>query len=162
MGTFTDPGVLFTVPWHDTWRVHTGNPISRSSVVSRTPASMTSPRTPRAISDDASSSPNIPCVEGAVVVTTSTSPGQQTSTAAWIMMLSPGWLSTVTADPAILIPCWIGRSSGPRYPMRPIASWTVAVPASRKPSIVCGPARSISRTTTCGRELTAHRPIAAG
>ena len=41
-GTFTDPGLAFTVPWHDTWRDHTAKPIARSSAVSRTPASMTS------------------------------------------------------------------------------------------------------------------------
>ena len=37
---------------------------------------------------------------GAVFVTTRTSPGWQTSTAAWIMRLSPGWHETVTAEPA--------------------------------------------------------------
>ena len=39
-GTFTEPGVAFTVPWHDTYWLHTGNPIDRRSLVSRTPASI--------------------------------------------------------------------------------------------------------------------------
>ena len=89
-GTLTEPGLLFTVPWQETWRVQTGKPMSRRSAESRTPASITSPRTPRAISDEASRSPNIPWVDGAVLTTTKTSPSWHTSTAAWIMMLSPG------------------------------------------------------------------------
>ena len=73
-GTLTDPGDALTVPSHDTWRDHTGKPISRRSSVSRTPASITRPRTPRAITEVASSSPNIPCVDGAVLATTRMSP----------------------------------------------------------------------------------------
>src|SRR4051794_34828525 len=64
------------------------------------------------------------------------------------MRLSPGWLSTVTAEPAILTSCWIGRRSTPAKPNRPIASCTVAVPAAPNPSTTAGSARSISRTTT--------------
>ena len=81
--------------------------------MSRTPASITRPRTPRAINDVAISSPNMPWVDGAVLATTSRSPAWHVSTAAWIMMLSPGWLSTVTADPAILVSCWRATMCGP-------------------------------------------------
>ena len=147
-GTLTEPGDAFTVPWHDTWRDHTGKPSWRSSWVSRTPASITRPRTPRAMSELASNSPNIPCVDGAVFVTTRTSPAEQTSTAAWIIRLSPGWLDTVTAEPASRTPCWIGRMSGPTKPRRPIASWTVDVPAASSSAIASGAARGIRRTTT--------------
>ena len=56
----------------------------------------------------------MPCVDGAVVATTKMSPSWHTSTAAWIMRLSPGCDSTVTAVPATFAPTWIGRRSGPR------------------------------------------------
>jgi hypothetical protein len=46
----------------------------------------------------------MPSVDGEVVVTTRTSPGRHTSTAAWIMRLSPGWQDTVIAEPAITVP----------------------------------------------------------
>ena len=74
------------------------------------------------MSDVASSSPNMPWDDGAVFVTTSTSPALHTSTAAWIIRLSPGWQRTVTAEPASRVPCWIGRRSGPAKPRRPSAS----------------------------------------
>ena len=106
-----------------------GKPIARSSATSRTPASMTRPRTPRAASEVASSSPNIPSVHGEAVVTTSRSPAWHCSTAAWIMRLSPGQHSAVTAVPPVRVPSWIGRRPGPRYPARPIASCTVATPS---------------------------------
>ncbi len=76
----------------------------RSSNTSRTPASTTTPTHPLAITDVASSSPNIPFVEGAVVAMMRMSPGSMTSTAAWIMMLSPGAQETVTAEPEIRAP----------------------------------------------------------
>ena len=67
IGTFTDPGVAFTVP--EAWiaRDQTGRPKRRRSEMSRTPASTTTPAHPRAITDVASNSPNIPFVEGEVV-----------------------------------------------------------------------------------------------
>ena len=91
---------------------------------------MTRPRTPRAASEVASSSPNIPSVHGEVVVTTRRSPARHCSTAAWIIRLSPGQHSAVTAVPPVRAPSWIGRRPGPRYPDRPIASCTVATPSS--------------------------------
>jgi hypothetical protein len=60
----------------------TGKPMAVMSATSRTPASMTSPATPRACADTASSSPNIPSVDSDVVETTSTSPARQSSSAA--------------------------------------------------------------------------------
>ena len=60
-----------------------------------------------------------------MVVTTRTSPGRHCSIAAWIIRLSPGQFSTVTAEPAIRAPSWIGRSAAPTQPSRPIASCTV-------------------------------------
>src|SRR5437867_12279088 len=100
-GTLTDPGVAFTVPCALIALAHTGNPIAVMSVTSRTPASITRPATPRARADTASSSPNIPSVDSDVVVTTSTSPVRQTSSAAWIIRLSPGWHETVIAVPLV-------------------------------------------------------------
>ena len=65
---------------------------------------MTSPRTPRAISEVARRSPKYPSLEGAIVPTTSTSPACASSTATWIIQLSPGGTSTVTAEPAAAAP----------------------------------------------------------
>src|SRR5436190_189537 len=73
-GMFTDPGVALTVPWALMAFAQTGKFIAVMSVTSRTPASITSPTTPRARAETASSSPNIPSVDSAVVVTTRTSP----------------------------------------------------------------------------------------
>src|SRR5262245_54850291 len=160
-GTLTDPAVALTVPWHETWRDHTGKPSWRSSAVSRTPASTTSARTPRAITEVASSSPNMPCEDGAVLVTTRTSPSSHTSTAAWIIRLSPGWLDTVTAVPATRTPCWIGRMSAPTNPRRPIASWTVAVPASPSEATTARSGRETLRTTTCRCTTTATSQMLA-
>ena len=75
---------------------------------------MISPRTPRAASEVASSSPNAPSQDGDVVVITMRSPGWACSTAAWIIRLSPGQQTTVSATPAIRAPCWFGRIAGPR------------------------------------------------
>ena len=59
-GTFTEPSVAFTVPRAQIARDQTGNFIADSVATSRTPASITSPRAPRARYDVASRSPNIP------------------------------------------------------------------------------------------------------
>lgn len=128
IGTLTEPPVALTVPWADTARDQAAKPMSRSSWVSRMPALMTMPRTPRRWSAVANSSPNRPSVHGEVVVTTRTSPSPHCSTAAWIIRLSPGQLSTVTAVPATRTPCWTGRIPGPSSPVRPMASLTVATP----------------------------------
>jgi len=98
-GTLTDPGVAFTVPCAEMALAHTGNFISVSSLVSRTPASMIKPATPWAWHEVPSKSPNMPSVDSEVVTTTKTSPGLQTSIEAWTIRLSPGWHDTVTAAP---------------------------------------------------------------
>ena len=107
IGTLTLPPVAFTVPCAETAADHAGKPISRSSAVSRMPQFVTMPRTPRCLSAVANSSPNIPSVDGEVVVTTRMSPSPHCSTAAWIIRLSPGQDSTVTAVPAMRVPCWL-------------------------------------------------------
>ena len=114
MGTLTAPAVAFTVPWALTARDHTGNRMLRRSATSRTPQPSTTPRTPRRWSAVANSSPNSPSVEGEFVATTRTSPGRHCSTATWIIRLSPGQHSTVTAVPPMRAPGQAGRSSGPR------------------------------------------------
>src|ERR1039458_3575873 len=114
----------------------------------RTPSSMTRPRTPRTASEVASSSPNIPSVDGDVVVTTSRSPAWHCSAAAWIIRLSPGQHSAVTAVPPTRLPSWMGRSPGPRYPARPIASCTVATPSSARASTTARSARATPVTIT--------------
>ena len=101
-GMFTDPAVAFTVPCALIAFAHTGKFIAVMSVTSRTPASMTRPDAPRARDETASSSPNIPSVDSAVVVTTSTSPSRHSSSDAWIIRLSPAWHDTVIALPATL------------------------------------------------------------
>src|SRR6185436_5344764 len=98
-GTLTAPSVDLTVPLAEIAFDHTGNLISEIGRTSRQPASMTRPITPRARSAVASSSPNIPSVLSAVQPTTSTSPFWHCSTATWIIQLSPGCASTVTAGP---------------------------------------------------------------
>ena len=147
-GTFTEPGVALTVPWHDTCRLHAGKPMALSSAVSRTPASITRPRTPRAWAEVASRSPKKPCADGADTATTRMSPGWQVSIAAWIIRLSPGWHSAVTAAPEMRVPAWMGRMSGPRKPRRPMASCMVALPIGAKASTTADSARSTVRTTT--------------
>ena len=113
-GTLTAPAVAFTVPCALTARDQAGKPISRSSATSRTPLPSTTPRTPRCASAVANSSPNSPSVDGELVATTRTSPGRHCSTATWIIRLSPGQHSTVTAVPPIRAPGHAGRNSGPR------------------------------------------------
>ena len=147
-GTLTAPGVSLTVPCALTAADQAGKPMARSSATSRRPASITMPRTPRAASEVASSSPNIPSVDGEVVVTTSRSPARHCSAAAWIMRLSPGQHSTVTAVPPIRAPSWMGRSPGPRYPARPIASCTVATPSPASWSTMASCARGTPVTIT--------------
>ena len=63
---------------------------------------------------------------------------------------------TVTALPAMAAPCWIGRMPAPAYPIRPIASCTVAEPSAARASTVAASARWMSVTTTC--PVTAGRP----
>jgi hypothetical protein len=53
----TEPSVSLTVPCAETAFDQTGNLISPRAAMSRTPASMISPTTPRALSDVASNSP---------------------------------------------------------------------------------------------------------
>ena len=55
--------------------------MDRRSATSRTPASITSPRIPRALHDVARRSPKYPSVHGEVGVTTRMSPGCATSSA---------------------------------------------------------------------------------
>ena len=57
MGTLTAPRLAFTVPCANTALLQTGNFMSVRLAISRTPASITSPLTPRAISEVASRSP---------------------------------------------------------------------------------------------------------
>src|SRR6476661_2187370 len=103
-GTLTDPSRFFTVPWADTHLDHTGNFIAVSSTMSRQPASITSPRTPRAAKVVASSSPKYPYSEGDSGATINTSPGSHCSTATWIIQLSSGGRLTVTAVPQTRAP----------------------------------------------------------
>ena len=110
----TGPGVALTVPCADTAAQNTGKFIACSSATSRTPPVVTRPRTPRYRSAVASSSPNAPSVPGEVVVTKRMSPGRHCSTAAWIIRLSPGQQTTVTAVPPTREPRWTGRIPGPR------------------------------------------------
>ena len=105
----TAPSVALTVPLAEIAFDHTGKPISLSGLTSRQPASMMRPITPRATSAVASSSPNMPSVLSAVQPTTRMSPFWHCSTATWIIQLSPGCASTVTAGPAIEAPAQIGR-----------------------------------------------------
>ena len=99
----------------------------------------------------------MPWVDGAVLVTTSTSPSRHTSTAAWIIRLSPGWHDTVTAVPARRTPCWIGRRCGPAKPRRPIASCTVAVPIAPRASTV-GAVGAVDRPDDDVAAAHARRP----
>jgi methionine-rich copper-binding protein CopC len=68
-------------------------------------------------------------------------------TYAWIIRLSPGGHETVTAEPAMREPCWIGSMSGWSRRAEP-ASWTVATPAAPSPAITSGAARRILLTMT--------------
>src|ERR1700749_4627315 len=118
-GTFTDPKLALTVPCAQIFLAHTGNFISVSVATTRTPASMISAITPRALSDVANKSPKYPSLQGELGATTSTSPGLHTSTATWIIQLSPGGTKTVTAGPASDGPGEKGRIYGASNPGRP-------------------------------------------
>ena len=96
---FTEPMVAFTVPLAEMALGQTGKPILRRTPTSRQPASMISPRAPRAWNDVASKSPNMPSSLSALSATTTTSPGLICSAATCSIQLSPGWASTVTALP---------------------------------------------------------------
>ena len=105
MGTLTDPNVALTVPWADMAVDQTPKPIARRSRVSRTPASITIARHPRAMADVAKRSPKYPMSQGAVGARTMMSPCCNCSIATWIIQLSPGGADMVTADPAIPKSC---------------------------------------------------------
>src|SRR5258708_12046086 len=98
-GTLTAPSVAFTVPLAEIALDHTGKPISRSDFTSRHPASITRPVTPRAISEVASRSPNIPSVLSVVHPTTRISPGPHCSTATRITQLPPASPPPLTPAP---------------------------------------------------------------
>ena len=125
-----------------------GSPSRSASATSRTPASMTSPRTPWARRLAASRSPTYPSSHGLVGVTTSRSPGCACSTATWIDQLSPGATSQVSALPATRAGRKIGRMSRRSSPVRPWASCTVATPASARPSTTSRSVRGVFRTTS--------------
>ena len=136
-----------TVPAAETHRDQTGNRICASSLTSRQPASMTSPRTPRAASAVASSSPKYPSSQRDVGATTRTSPSAHCSTATWIIQLSPGGTLTVTAVPEIRGPAYTGLRYGASRPLRPWASCVVATPNSANASAAARSARRMLRTT---------------
>src|SRR5215469_15812863 len=147
-GTLTAPAVALTVPCALIAAENTGKPMACSPATSRTPPVVTRPRTPRWASEVASNSPNAPSVDGDEVVTTRKSPAQHCSTAAWIMRLSPGQHSAVTAVPPTRMPGQAGRMPVPRYPDRPVASCTVATPNSASTSTASRSARGQPVTTT--------------
>src|SRR5689334_8003837 len=60
IGTFTDPGPFFVVPFAEISLAQTGNRIAVSSDTSLTPASMTSATTPRTWLESPSKLPNMP------------------------------------------------------------------------------------------------------
>jgi hypothetical protein len=70
---------------------------------------MIRPTPPRALSEVASRSPNMPSVLSVVQATTSMSPGLHCSMATWSIQLSPGCASTVTAVPGDLRAGQTGR-----------------------------------------------------
>src|SRR5215470_14010870 len=146
-GKFTEPRLALTVPLAEMARDHTGNFISVIGAASRQPRSRITPRAPRALTEVASSSPKPPSVFSLEQATTRTSPGFSTSQATWIIQLSPGWHSTVTALPATLAPRHTGRMCGCIRPLRPCASCTVATPRRSSVAIVAGSARWMLRTT---------------
>jgi hypothetical protein len=78
--------------------------MSRSSPVSRQPASITRPTAPRARNEVASKSPNMPSVFPEDVPSTATSPGVSISAATCSIQLSPGCAKMVTAVPQAAAP----------------------------------------------------------
>src|SRR5262249_40071465 len=147
-GTLTEPRLSLTVPLAEIVRDQTGKAISVISPASRQPMSITTPRAPRALSEVASSSPTAPSELSLEQATTSTSPGWITSTATWIIQLSPGWQSAVTALPATRAPRHTGRRYGCMSPVRRWASCTVATPRRSSDARAAGSARRMLRTTT--------------
>jgi hypothetical protein len=103
-GMFTEPRVALTVPLELMARLHTGNPISVSVFTSRTPASITSARAPRALKEVAIRSPKNPSVLSVVQAATTMSPGCNCSATTCSIQLSPGCSSTVTAVPDTCAP----------------------------------------------------------
>jgi hypothetical protein len=73
------------------------------SGLSRQPASITRPRTPRP-QRGGEQLAEVPVVAREVGATTRMSPSWHCSTATWIIQLSPGGTLTVTAVPAIAAP----------------------------------------------------------
>src|SRR6476659_1618358 len=148
-GTLTQPSVDFTVPFADMARDQTGKPICWRTATSRAPASITKPRTPRAFSEVAKRSPNIPSVLSVVQATTSTSPARHCSAATWIIQLSPGCVNAVTTLPATRAPGHAGRMYVfIRFGARPDASCVVATPNLAKRSTILRSARGLLVTTT--------------
>jgi hypothetical protein len=87
-----------------------------------------SAHTPRQQRNLASGSPKYRSSQGLVGATTSTSPAVHCSTATWIIQLSPGATSQVTAEPAISTGRQVVHRWEASWPMRPRASCTVATP----------------------------------
>src|SRR6516164_8367781 len=90
-------------------------------------------------------------------------PGRQTSTATWIIRLSPGGTDTVTAGPAMVAPEKIGRIYGASNPQRPWASCTVDTPYFSSAATASAEGCSACRTTTglfiAGPPLLAGRRV---
>ena len=173
-GTLTDPALAFTVPWHETCcDPHGEAHLAQLGGMSRTPASMTRARTPghqrrrQQVAEH-------PVCEGEVVVTTSTSPARHTSTAAWIIRLSPGWHDTVTAEPASRAPAGWAGGAGRRAARWLRARWRCRARRGRRrrpgrPGRRCAPPAGgpvtapppPRRPGTAGRSLPC-RPVGPG
>ena len=114
---------------------------------------MIRPRTPRLTSEVASSSPNAPSLLGDVVVMTMMSPGLACSTAAWIIRLSPGQHSTVSAVPGdarALLVRPDARARGSRCGRSPRARWRRRTPASLSTSARSARGGSVTMTLSIG------------
>ena len=123
------PGMRFSAPRTRTQRAQIGSPSSRSSSRSRTAASTSSAATPRAFACVASSSPTSATGADSGIVSTSTSPGHASATAACTMRLSSWPQRTVRAGPAAREPGTTWTRGTSTTGDRPAASWTVAVPS---------------------------------
>jgi hypothetical protein len=100
----TEPSVALTVPLELMARLQTGKFISVSVFTSRTPASITSARAPRAWKEEARRSPKKPSVLSVVQPAITMSPGWICSATTCSIQLSPGCSRTVTAVPAACAP----------------------------------------------------------
>src|SRR5215813_3130351 len=146
-GRFTEPRLDLTVPLAEMARDQAGNFISLIPAASRQPMSRTTPLAPRALSEVARSSPNPPSLFSLEQATTRMSPFFSTSQATWIIQLSPGWQSAVTALPAACAPRHTGRMYGCISPVRPCASCTVSTPRRSRVAMALASARWMLRTT---------------